>query len=184
MASTNLLKKRRTLFVAMLFDALRSRTPSCTSSLCRVRLCRSLQTHGLGGLVRHASTAAIETQQHVITRALTRPLAGAVGGGGRGAACFDRLAHSFVVVAPRRATARALLGGGADASSSIIVDAGFRDALTVAFPPAALAAVLGAVPAVWVGRGERLTAAVSAVAAATRAARAAYAAIVADRSAA
>jgi len=96
-----------------------------------------------------------------------------VAGGGRGAACFDRLAHSFVVVAPRRATARALLGGGADASSSIIVDAGFRDALTVAFPPAALAAVLGAVPAVWVGRGERLTAAVSAVAAATRAALAA-----------
>jgi len=83
---------------AMFFDALRSRTPSCTSSLCRVRLCRSLQTHGLGGLVRHASTAAIETQQHVITRALTRPLAGAVGGGGV-------LALSLLWQSERRASA-------------------------------------------------------------------------------
>lgn len=101
-----------------------------------------------------------------------------VAGGGRGTECFDRLAHSFVVVlAPAGAgvaRASALLGPGAPpAPSPIIVDAAFRDALTVAFPPAPLAAVLGALPSVWVGRASRLDAAVSAVAAATRAALAA-----------
>ena len=72
-------------------------------------------------------------------------------------AIFETLAHAFVVVRPPR-----------EPESLVVVDAGFRDAVTVVSPPPRLAKVLDALPRVFVGCAARLDKAVRLVASETR----------------
>ncbi|KAF8072496.1 hypothetical protein HT031_000155 [Scenedesmus sp. PABB004] len=82
-------------------------------------------------------------------------------GGGEGGACLRNLRHACVVLAPR--------GGGSPGGSpggggeAVIVDPTFRDQFAIAHPSPRYAAVLDALPPVWVGSAPRLAALVELV---------------------